>query len=105
MMKKRVLNKYKCTKQEIENGILIMRGTPFGNPFVIGKDGTREEVVEKYRSYLTNKIIMDDEFLFQFKELYNSGKDLICCCSPLPCHGDIILDVMKLLDGLDQYEE
>jgi len=32
--------------------IFIGRGSPWGNPFHIGRDGTRAEVIEKYRQWL-----------------------------------------------------
>jgi hypothetical protein len=32
--------------------IYVGRPSKFGNPFVIGKDGTRQEVVNKYREWL-----------------------------------------------------
>ena len=42
-----VVNKYKEYYD-----IYIGRGSPYGNPFVIGKDVTREEVIEKFRLFL-----------------------------------------------------
>ena len=32
--------------------VYIGRGSPFGNPFKIGIDGTRLEVIEKYKHHL-----------------------------------------------------
>ncbi len=66
----------------------IGRGSPFGNPFVIGKDGWREEVIEKYRIYFNERIKNDSGF----RELVNGLKDktLGCYCHPKKCHGDII---------------
>jgi hypothetical protein len=42
-----VVNKY--THKPTSNDIYIGRGSIFGNQFVIGKDGTREEVIEKHK--------------------------------------------------------
>ncbi len=57
----------------------------YANPFEIGKDGTREKVLEKYNQYLTdNPQLIDDAI----REL--DGKVLGCYCSPLRCHGDIL---------------
>jgi hypothetical protein len=69
-----------------EYDINIMRPTKYGNPFIIGVDGTREEVIEKYKNHILKN-----------KELYNDakkelkGKRLGCCCKPSPCHGDILV--------------
>ena len=64
--------------------VYIGRTSKWGNPFVIGNDGTREEVIEKYRNYLSQNI----KLLSELHEL--KGKKLGCFCSPLPCHGDIL---------------
>ncbi len=69
------------------NYIYIGRGSPFGNPFVIGKDGTREEVIEKYRSYFKGKL---EDPTFRTMVLRLRGKRLGCFCKPKACHGDII---------------
>ena len=59
----------------------------WGNPFEIGKDGTRVEVIAKYREYLLgNKELMS--LLYQVK-----GKTLGCWCKPQNCHGDVIAEV------------
>ncbi|HEX3034612.1 MAG TPA: DUF4326 domain-containing protein [Thermodesulfobacteriota bacterium] len=48
------------------------------NPFRIGKDGTREEVLEKYGEYILSK----PELLNRLPEL--EGKRLGCWCKSLP---------------------
>lgn len=68
--------------------VRIDRRTKWGNPFVIGKDGTREEVIAKYEAWLRSK---PDLMLAVKLEL--SGKDLLCWCAPLPCHGDVLLRI------------
>jgi len=72
------------------NSVYIGRPSKWANPFIIGKDGTREEVIKKYKNWLletewTTGLILD------IGEL--RGKDLVCWCSPLPCHGDILLEL------------
>lgn len=76
----KVVNKY----HKIPYDVYIGRGSIWGNPFVIGKDGTREEVIEKYEEYLVNS----PELLSKLPEL--RGKTLACFCKPQKCHGDII---------------
>jgi hypothetical protein len=58
----------------------------FGNPFIIGKDGNRDEVIEKYENYLLNNPELMEKIQKELK-----GKVLGCFCHPLKCHGDIIL--------------
>jgi hypothetical protein len=51
-------------------------------------DGTRAEVIAKYREYLLNS----PELLEQLPEL--QGKVLACWCTPKPCHGDVLLELL-----------
>lgn len=81
-----------CKKSPYD--VYIGRPSEWGNPFVIGKDGTREEVVEKYEVWLREKL-EDPDTVGRFLEL--KGKILACWCAPQACHGDVIV---KLLDEL-----
>ena len=69
--------------------VLISRPSKWGNPFIIGKDGTRGEVIEKYKQWVLEK----PELLSQLKEL--RGKRLGCYCKPSPCHGDILVELIE----------
>lgn len=78
-----------------DQGHGIMRGTPLGNPFRIGPDGDRDTVIEKYRGWLWGKIQDRDwdvtRELEILRDLADGGDlDLVCCCAPLRCHGDVI---------------
>jgi len=83
-----VLNKHHHGGRVPPGAVSIMRGTPFGNPFVIGPDGGRAEVVEKYRQWLWARIKADAAFAGQVRELH--GRDLCCCCAPAACHGHVL---------------
>lgn len=68
----------------------------FCNPYKISKDVSREEVIEKYKSYIMEKIENDKTFLKKLKRL--KGKNLGCWCAPKKCHGDILLDLINSYD-------
>lgn len=68
--------------------VRIDRRTHWGNPFLIGRDGTREEVVEQYR----RKLMAQTGGIDALQRVLR-GKDLACWCSPLPCHGDVLLEI------------
>ena len=72
-----------CNKDKFD--VYIGRGSKWGNPFVIGVDGNRQNVIAQYKSYLLN----NPELMNALPEL--KGKTLGCYCSPLACHGDILL--------------
>ena len=73
--------------------IYVGRPTKWGNPYHIGRDGTRSEVVIKYLEYLQNNDMLKDSLW----ELVD--KDLVCYChnwngqgtNPMYCHADVLL--------------
>ena len=71
-----------CKKESYD--VYIGRGSIWGNPFKIGKDGTRDDVISKYEAYIMNKRSLID----RLPELID--KTLGCWCSPKSCHGDIL---------------
>ena len=75
-----------CQKESYD--VYIGRPSKWGNPFKIGEDGTRIEVIKKYRKW----IISNKELLNQIDEL--KGKRLGCWCKPKPCHGDVLVEVL-----------
>ncbi|MEY8802125.1 DUF4326 domain-containing protein [Leisingera sp. XS_AS12] len=68
--------------------VYIGRPGPWGNPFSIGKHGTREEVIAKYIAWLHDH----PDFVARVRKDLR-GKDLICWCAPLACHGHILRDL------------
>lgn len=76
--------------------VYIGRGSPFGNPYVIGQDGDRDEVIRKYKIHFEDKLRMDREFKKQVLAL--KGKILGCHCTPLKCHGEIIVAFLDAPD-------
>lgn len=69
--------------------IKICRPSKWGNPFVIGKDGTRKEVIKKYLIW----ILKQPYLMNSLHELEN--KTLGCFCKPKECHGDILLNLIE----------
>lgn len=72
--------------KQYNHDVYIGRGSKWGNPFIIGKDGDREEVISKYEAYIMSpeqQHLIDD-----LPELVD--KVLGCWCSPKACHGDIL---------------
>ena len=72
-----------CKKEDYD--VYIGRPSKWGNPFSIGKDGTRKEVIKKYEKY----ILENKELLNDLHEL--EDKVLACWCKPKACHGDVLV--------------
>ena len=71
--------------------IQIDRWTDWGNPFILGSDGDRDEVCNAYEVYFNYKKSL-------LKKLPNiKGKALGCHCYPERCHGN---HLKKLADEL-----
>lgn len=68
-----------------------LKASPYANPFRIGLDGTRDEVIEKYRDWL---LAQPDLVKRARREL--TGKRLACWCRPERCHGDVLVEVIGL---------
>ena len=64
------------------------RGSIWGNPYEIGKDGSRTMVVLKYELHLLRELQTGKKEIEDLKELF--GKVLGCFCAPDLCHGDIV---------------
>lgn len=79
---------YKYVKNTPDEAVYIGRPSIWGNPFVIGKDGNRDEVIAKYRTWLLAR-----PGLIEKAKRELAGKDLVCYCSPSPCHGDVLIEV------------
>ncbi len=67
--------------------VYVGRPSKWGNLFVIGRDGTRDEVVAKYRAW----ILQQPALMVALPELRN--KDLVCWCAPNRCHAEVLIEL------------
>jgi hypothetical protein len=74
-----------CKKEPYD--VYCGRPSIWGNPFEIGKDGTRKEVIAKFKKYL----LANEELVDKLPEL--RGKILGCWCAPKACHCDVLADL------------
>ena len=70
--------------------VYIGRPSKWGNPFSIGKDGDRSQVIRKYEAW----IVQQPKLLACLSEL--DGKILGCWCKPAACHGDVLVKLIEL---------
>lgn len=74
----------------------VARPSPLGNPYAIGPDGNREEVIERYRVWLSARIAERDPVVCTALLGIRPEQPLSCHCAPAPCHATVIAEV---LDG------
>lgn len=69
-------------------GVYIGRPSKWGNRYVIGRDGTREEVISKFEAWVRSQ----PELVAEIKRELR-GQDVICWCDPLACHGHVLVRI------------
>lgn len=75
-----------CKKSRYD--VYIGRPSEWGNKYVIGIDGTREEVIEKHK----RDVLANPELQKKIRRKLR-GKIMGCFCDPLACHGDIYAEI------------
>jgi hypothetical protein len=89
--------------EELGDAVYVGRANPrrglaesiFANPYRVDVDGTRAEVIQKYRDWLLGR----QELLLRLPEL--RGRRLACWCSPEPCHAEVLLELVDADEVLD----
>ena len=84
-----VLNFYHIGKVIPDGAVYVGRGrgSTWGNPFEIGKDGDRAEVVAKHREWF----YAQPELVARARRELR-GRDLVCFCAPALCHADTLAE-------------
>ena len=82
----KVYNKYHGNAPS--DAVYIGRGSPWGNPFVINRDGDRDEVCDKFEAMVEANPEFKQNVIDNLK-----GKDVICFCAPNRCHGDYLVKI------------
>ena len=89
--------------EELGDAVYVGRANPrrglaesiFANPYRVDVDGTRAEVIKKYRSWLLGR----QELVLKLHEL--RLRRLACWCSPEPCHADVLVELVDADEVLD----
>jgi hypothetical protein len=76
--------------------VSVARGSPWGNPFVVGRDGDRNEVCGKYEVYARERLAREPAWL----EGLRGATGLICWCKDRPdsrvrCHAETLARLLE----------
>ena len=101
-MPKRIQLKRKKGWRMPEGAVKVSRGATigWGNPWKVGVDRTREEVVRMYEEALVN-----GRLAYSVEDVRRElgGKDLVCFCDfSGPCHADVLLGIANERRGSDE---
>jgi len=83
----KVLNAKQVGTRLTADRVYVGRPSKWGNPFVIGRDGARDQVIAKYRAWLMSQPAL----IAELHEL--RGKNLVCWCAPERCHADVLAEL------------
>lgn len=75
-----------------------------GNPFVVGRDGSRNEVIAQYRRWLGARLQepnspQADELRRLLARAAAGELELLCWCHPLPCYAEVVRSALLWLAG------
>jgi len=90
MANEKVLNKY---RDDVTEAIDIMRGTSYGNPFILyprANDEARNEVCDQHFAWAIAEIISGH---LDIEPLRNNN--MFCVCAPKRCHGDNYVKILS----------
>ncbi len=87
--KRKKQRKTKVVNVSDDYDVFIGRPSKWGNPYMIGRDGNRAAVIEKYRIWLMSKTSL----MAGLGEL--EGKRLGCFCAPKACHGGVLVELIE----------
>jgi len=87
-------------KRDGTPGEYVGRPSVLGNPFTIGRHGTRDEVIAQYKSWLWSVMKTGTPELQELdrlakKLITDGGLTLVCWCAPLKCHANVIADAIE----------
>ena len=94
-----VVNRYHL--KTLEGVHSVQRPGPLGNPWKAGTDGTREEVIARYETWLRaeyEKGLRGDHNA-AFQEMVRLARieplTISCTCKPKSCHADVVAKVIE----------
>jgi len=82
--------------------VYVGRPPVLGNPFALGRNGSREQVIQLYRAWLWRQLQQPLspqrkalEALLQ--QAATGPLELVCWCAPLACHAEVIRSAIHWL--------
>jgi len=92
------------TFEYIGRGNRKYQRSALANPFRLAKGDEPGSTLERYRSWLWEKMVEDDEsVMVEIERLIRVGThtdmNLGCYCAPGPCHGDVLASMFSWLGG------
>lgn len=78
--------------------VYVGRPSPLGNPYVIGRDGERAVVIQRYAGWMEERLRERDPVVLTALLGIRPGDALVCHCAPKRCHAEVIAQVLARPD-------
>jgi len=75
-------------RDSVPGAVRVDRQSRWGNPFVLGVDGTRDNVCDLFREYAEWRLTVQPGWLDPLV-----GKALACHCAPKRCHAETLIEL------------
>ena len=84
--------------------VYVGRPSPLGNPYALGRDGSREQLIDRYRRWLWAQLqapgsAQERELRRLLAQARSGELELLCWCAPLPCHAEVVRSALLWLAG------
>ena len=77
---------------------VVIPESPLHNPYHLTAGEPRGATIGRYRAYLEREIAAGNKAVIAgLLRIAQSDCDVVCWCSPLPCHGHVVLDLAERL--------
>jgi len=108
MLVPKVVNKknHTHTKKDVYIGRPSILGNMFshqGGTIAKYRVATREEAVIEYGKWLHGRIVQKDQMIISAIRNIPEDANLVCWCSPLRCHGEMIVNAWRWLKNHPEY--
>ena len=73
---------------------VVIPESPLHNPYYLSDGEPRGATIGRYRAYLEGEIAAGSKAVIAgLLRIAQSDSDVVCWCSPLPCHGHVVLEM------------
>lgn len=77
-----------------------IKNSKFMNPFKVYYDGTRDEVMGKYREHILSELKNGRVYIEELRGL--KGKNLGCFCEGIECHAE---ELLRMIDDIPLFDD
>lgn len=97
----------RCPGSLLPGQAYVGRPSPLGNPFVVGRDGSREEVIAKYRRWLWARLqepdsLQERELRWLLARNVAGDLELLCFSHPSPFYAKVVFEELHKTSARDQ---